>query len=151
MAREYFGSLQNRMQEDRMYCDEIKVGTGMTEYSYSDRRAYEVIEVIDQKHVIVRLLDHIHEGDGVMDNRWKLVSNESNPTKRLARRGKYWYYESTVTVEDVEYAETDTLYRMRLLLAGFDFDKIRAKGAQTKYFRANVSFGVASYHIDYEF
>ena len=35
-----YGSFNNRMEEGRMFCDEIKVGTPMTEYYYSDREAY---------------------------------------------------------------------------------------------------------------
>jgi hypothetical protein len=36
-------------------------------------------------------------------------------------------------------------------VGGFDPDKIRAKGKQTKRTKANVSFGVARYYYDYEF
>ena len=36
------GSLNNRLEENRMFCDTIEVGTGMTEYLYSDRHAYEL-------------------------------------------------------------------------------------------------------------
>ena len=62
------GSISNRLEENRMFCDVIEVGTGMTEYSYTDRHAYEVVEVVDQKHIKVREYDHKHKGDFEMSN-----------------------------------------------------------------------------------
>ena len=147
----FYGSLSNRIEENHMYCDEIKVGTGVTEYFWSDRHAYEVVAVKDQKHVTVRALDHRHVGNGSMDNNWELVSNESNPTKELERRGDIWYWSSTLTADDVKGIDDDLHWKLRVALAGFDIDKIREKGKQTKRTRANVSFGVADYYYDYEF
>lgn len=149
MAREWYGSLQNRLEENRQFVDEIKVGTGMTEYSYSDREAYEVIEVKDQKHVTVRRYDHKHVGDGCMDNNWELVSNENNPTYSMVKRGKYWYYEVTITADLLDRDEFET--KMFLAINDVDPDKLKAKGVVKKYHRANVSFGKASYYYDYEF
>ena len=147
----FYGSLSNRIEENHMYCDEIKVGTGVTEYFWSDRHAYEVVAVKDQKHVTVRALDHRHVGNGSMDNNWELVSNESNPTKELERRGDIWYWSSTLTADDVKGIDDDLHWKLLVALAGFDIDKIREKGKQTKRTRANVSFGVADYYYDYEF
>lgn len=144
-----YGSLNNRFEENKMYCDEIKVGTGMTEYGYSDRYPYEVIAVKDQKHVTVRKLDHKHVGDGCMDNNWELISNENNPTRELVKRGNYWYSTLTATLDMVE--SDDMEVRLWLALNGFNVEKIREKGSQTKYNRLNVSFGVADYYYDYEF
>lgn len=151
MSRRWYGSLQNRLEEDRQFCDEIEVGTGMTEYSWSDREAYEVIEVRDQKHVTVRKLDHVHVGDGKMDNNWKLISNPDNPTRDLVKRGDYWYWTTTLTAEDVKDADDDMTFRVRLAVGGWDLDKIREKGKQTKRWRARVSFGTADYYYDYSF
>lgn len=147
----WYGSLQNRIEENRQFCGEIKVGTGMTEYSWSDREAYEVIEVKDQKHVVVRLLDHKHIGDGCMDNEWELISNENNPTYLMTKRGNYWYYTVTWTADEIEGKDDDWQVMLSLAHGGFDKNVIRARGSQTKYHRANVSFGVANYHYDYEF
>lgn len=52
MSRKWYGSLNNRLEENKMFCEEIKVGTGLTEYFYSDRHPYEVVKVIDQKTCI---------------------------------------------------------------------------------------------------
>ena len=149
MSKVWYGSLQNRLEENRQYTDEIKVGDGMTEYGWSDRHPFEVIEVRDQKHVTVRRLDHEHVGDGCMDNNWKLISNENNPTRSMVKRGKYWYTEVTITSDLLDDDRIETL----LFLAHNDVDPdiLREKGTIKKYHRANVSFGVADYYYDYEF
>ena len=149
MSRVWYGSLQNRLEENRQFTDLIEVGTGMTEYMWSDRHAYEVIEVIDQKHVTVRELDHRHIGDGCMDNSWELISNEDNRVRHMVKRGNYWYDEVTITSDLLDRGDIETM----LFLAhnGVDADKLRAKGTLKKYHRANVSFGTAEYYYDYEF
>lgn len=156
MARKWYGSLNNRLEENRQFCDEITVGTGVTEYSYSDRHPYEVIEVISQKDVIIRGLDHKHIGDGYMDNNWELVSNENNPTYELVRRGKYWYSKVVITsdiLDEMDAADVNERIRLGMFLAGNDVDPdtLRDKGKVTRYHRWNVSFGVADYYYDYEF
>lgn len=152
MGKRLYGSLQNRLEEDRMFCDEIQVGTGVTEYYYSDRRPYEVIEVRDQKHVTVRELDHVHEGDGCMDNRWKLISNPENAERTLEKRGDWWYWRSEIVITDENRHQLDDqLTRLRLAVAGWDIEKLMSKGKQIRRQRAKVSFGVAEYYYDYEF
>lgn len=146
-----YGSLQNRLAEGRQYVDEIKVGTGVTEYYWSDRQPYEIIEVYNQKHFRMRRLDHKHVGDGVMDNCWELISNENNPEYELVKRGDIWYFTSTITAEDLKGREDDMELRLNVALAGFDWDRIMEKGKQTRRRKANISIGVASYYYDYEF
>lgn len=149
MSRVWYGNLQNRLMENK-HAEEITVGMGMTEFHYSDRTPYEVIEVKDQKHVTVRELDHKHIGDGVMDNNWELISNEENPTYAMTKRGQYWYFTATWTAEEVDRL-IDDRDKIALIINGWDLDKIKEKGSQTKYRRANVSFGQADYYYDYEF
>lgn len=157
MSRVWYGSLQNRLEENKQFCDEIKVGTGMTEYSYSDRHAYEVIAVENQKHVTVRLLDHKLKGEP-MTNDWELISNEDNPTYELVKRGKYWYSKVVVTSDILDIADdrngdSDEWFRATMFLVhnNIDRDVLREKGKVTRYHRWNVSFGVADYYFDYEF
>lgn len=145
-----YGSLQNRLEENRQFVEEIKVGTGMTEYQYSDRHPYEVIEVKDQKHVTVRMMDHKHIGNGCMNNNWELISNPENPEYDMVKRGNYWYSKSVCTREMIE-SSTDPLVKLNVALAGFDYDTIMQKGSQTKYRKWNVSFGRADYYYDYSF
>lgn len=151
MSRVWYGSLNNRVEENRMFCKEITVGTGMTEYHYSDRDAYEVVEVIDQKHVKVREYDHKHVGDGCMDNNWELVSNENNPVRLITKRGNYWYWTVTVTSDQFDFDNLDIETRLWFCHNDILIDDLKAKGKITKYHRANVSFGHADYHYDYEF
>ena len=147
--KRWYGSINNRLKEDRQFCEKIDVGTGMTEYGWSDRHAYEVIEVKDQKHVTVRELDHVHEGDGQMDNNWRLVSNENNRVRHMVKRGDYWYDEVTITSDLLDDNRIET--KLFLAFNNVDEEKLRSKGTIKKYHRANVSFGVAEYYYDYEF
>lgn len=150
MSKVWYGNLTNRLEENRMFCKEIEVGTGMTEYSYSDRHPYEVVEVKDQKHVMVRELDHRHVGDGCMDNNWEFVSNENNNVRMLTKRGNYWYWTVVVTkdiLKDINKIET----QLFLCHNNIDVNQLKEKGKVTRYHRANVSFGVADYYYDYEF
>ena len=80
MARKWYGSIDNRLNENRQFCDKIEVGTGMTEYSWSDSHAYEVTRVKDQKHVWVREYDVKHVGEAFTNN-WLLKATR---IKRLA-------------------------------------------------------------------
>ena len=157
MSRKWYGSLNNRIDENKMFCDEIKVGTGMTEYSWSDRHAYEVIAVRDQKHVTVREYDHKRpddEKDYSYTNHWVLVSNENNPEIEMVKRGNYWY--TAVSIEPDRAREilvNGTIdERLWACHCGFDLQAIVDKGKKaTKYHKKNVSFGVAEYYYDYEF
>ena len=144
----WYGSVNNRLEEDRMFCDEIKVGTGMTEYLWSDRHAYEVIAVKDQKHVTVRKLDAKHVGPAYT-NQWELTSNVNNPTHEMVRRGKYWYYETTITEDMLD--DEDVQTKLFLAWNNVDADELRKRGTIKRYHRAKVSFGKADYYYDYEF
>lgn len=148
MSKVWYGNLTNRLAENKMFCKTIEVGMGVTEYFYSDRRAYEVVEVKDQKHVSIREYDHKLAGEP-MSNDWELVSNENNPIINLVKRGNYWYRTKTATLEQVN--SEDAKVRFWVALNGFDVEKIKKNGKQTKYTKMNISFGVADYYYDYEF
>lgn len=156
MARKWYGSLNNRLEENRQFCEEIKVGTGVTEYFYSDRHAYEVVAVKDQKHISIREYDHKPIGEP-MSNTWELISNESNHVYNLVKRGNYWYNEIVATIQDLEEYERAYANRENIELQlwwcnnGFDADYIRQHGCQKRYHKKNISIGIADYHYDYEF
>ena len=145
----WYGSVHNRLEENRQFCDEIKIGTGVTEYLYSDRHPYEVIDVVDQKHVYIRELDHKLIGEPY-SNDWELISNENNTVYYLTKRGKYWY--KTITVTD-DILEPEISVETMLFLAhnGINEDDLRNRKKITRYHRMNVSFGHASYYYDYSF
>ena len=146
--KKLYGSLNNRLEENRMFCETIEVGTGVTEYYYSDCHAYEVVEVRDQKHVTIREYDHKKIGEAYTNN-WELISNEKNPTIDLVKRGDYWYRAVTATKEHAESENIDI--RLWLCQNGFDREKILKSGKQTKYHKMNISFGIAQYYYDYTF
>lgn len=148
MGKKWYGSIQNRLEENRQFCEEIKVGTGVTEYFYSDRHPYEVVEVKDQKHIKIRQLDHKLIGEAYRNN-WELISNEEYTPIPLVKRGNYWYVEKIATIEQVESDDFDV--RLWVALNGFDIEKIKEKGFQKKYSKMNISIGVADYYYDYSF
>ena len=153
MSRKWYGSIDNRLEENRQFCDTIEVGTGVTEYSWSDRHAFEVVKVKDQKHVYIREYDAIHTGDAY-ENKWDLVSNEENPIIYLVKRGNYWYSSVTITPEEAKeiYEGNDIDAKLWACHNDFNLPEIIEKGkAKTTYHRRNVSFGVAEYYFDYEF
>ena len=147
MSKQWYGSINNRLEENRQFCEEITVGTGVTEYLWSDSHAYEVVEVTDQKHVAIRQYD-VKNNAGFGGNDWELTSNENNPVINLAKRGKYWYKVVTATADLLD-ADVDT--RLWLAHNGFDANVLREKGKQTKYHRMNISFGVAREYYDWSF
>lgn len=159
-----YGSLQNRMFENNKYCDEIKVGTGMTEYSWSDRHAYEVVKVVDQTNVFVREYDHKIAGEA-MSNNWELISNENNPVIELKLKNGVWFRVINYTKElwlsnakDMAKENTEKIeiyYNYCKAMSGLT-DKEKEKIENGKTVRklrkfGNVSFGVADYYFDYEF
>jgi len=146
----WYGNLTNRIDENKMFCKEITVGTGMTEYHYSDRDAYEVVAVKDQKHIEVREYDHKRIGEAYMgNNNWELISNPDNPVKQMTKRGDKWYWTTTVTSDILNDADFST--QLWLATHGIDTEKLRKNGKVTRYYKANVSFGTADYYFDYEF
>ena len=148
MSNKWYGSLQNRLAEGHQFCDTIKVGTGVTEYHYSDRSPYEVVEVTDQKHISIRGLDHRAVGEP-MSNNWELISNPENAVIPLVKRGENWYVKKTATLDHLN--SNDIYVQLWVINNGFDPDVIRAKGQQTKYQKINISIGHAEYYYDYEF
>ena len=155
MSRKWYGSLNNRVEENKQYCPQIEVGTGMTEYFWSDRHAYEVVEVEDQKHVYVREYNAKHVGEAY-ENKWELISDESKPKQYITKRGKYWYWTVKVDssiLDEIDKAEGEEKFHLQWFLCQNNIlaDDLKAKGKITRYHRANVSFGVADYYYDYEF
>ena len=143
MSKKWYGSLDSRLEENKMYCEEIKVGTGMTEYSYSDRKAYEVVKVVNQNNVFVREFDHKAAGEP-MSNTWELISNPNKPVKELKKRYGYWHWVDTITKES---AKKCIIWDKKFCKAMKDLE---TKETAKIYRKTNVSFGVADYYYDYE-
>lgn len=134
------GSYINRSLEGKTFTDEITIGTGVTEFSYTDRKAYEVVDVKDQKHISIREYAYIND---------RLVSDKSKPVDKLVKRGSKWYREVTFTKD--EYLKGDRNYKASMLVNKVSADELLVKGEIKKYQKANVSIGIADYHYDLEF
>ena len=84
MSRQWYGSLQNRLEE-RQLMPKPEVGMGVTELLYSDRTPYEITEVIDERHIMVRRMDwkRIDEGGPSEMQEYEYFSNEKYPPVML--------------------------------------------------------------------
>lgn len=166
MSKVWYGSLQNRLEENKQFVKEIKVGDGVTEYSYTDRTPYEVIAVRDQKHITIRELTAKRTDNNDMSDAqdYEYISNENNYSCEIVKRGDYWYKTTTLTAEELadmerQYEEvkakgekiSNDLLHLSLWAAQFDHEKVRAKGKQTKYHKMNISIGHAEKYFDYSF
>lgn len=118
----WYGSLENRLEENQPYNDEIKVGTLLTRFDYSDRHPFEVIQVNSQKDIIVRELNHKKADDTPMSNNWEVFSDVSMPTCNYVYRYGHWY------------------------------EKYISRTTKKPYYsKVNISFGYADYYYDYSF
>lgn len=80
----WYGSLNNRVAE---MCKQPKpeVGMGVTEMCWSDRHPYEIVNVIDDRHIEIRKLDTKRiDSNGMSECQdYEYSSNEDNPTVKL--------------------------------------------------------------------
>lgn len=167
MSKKVYGSLNNRVDENKMFCKEIKVGTGMTKYFWSDRKAYEVVKVVNQKNVFVREYDHKGIGE-CFSNDWELISNEKNPLIEMQFRYGHWYEVNRCTyqfadnmalrlVEDGTCKNYQAALNYVLWSNNVNFknekelEDFKNGKPYIHYTKVNVSFGVAEYYYDYEF
>ena len=88
MSKRWYGSINNRIEEGHQFCPTIEVGTGMTEYMWSDRHAYEVTRVESQEHVWVRRMNA--KNKAAYDNTWTYTSNQNAPEIELVKRFNGW-------------------------------------------------------------
>lgn len=84
MSRAWYGSVQNRIMESSAM-PKPEVGMGATECGYTDRHPYEIIEVADDRHIIVRALDYKRTDDNGMSDcqDYEYSSNPENHTAKL--------------------------------------------------------------------
>lgn len=142
-----YGNVANRINANQMYCEEIEVGTEMTLYHYSDRDAYEVVEVTDQKHIKVRKYDA--KALAPYSNEWELTSNPNNKVRTMVKRRNKWYFVEEFIYDEEEIKKSYTI--RKLWRAGIKADELKEKGKITKYEQVDVSFGIADHYFDYSF
>lgn len=76
----------NCKTSEENYHSKPHVGMGITEVLYSDREPYEIIEVIDDRHIVIRKYDAIRidkNGAFTEDQEYSYVSNPNNEVKKL--------------------------------------------------------------------
>lgn len=145
----YYGSVQNRIMENQNEIPEIKVGMGVTEYLWSDRNAYEVTKVVNQKDVFIRRYDVKNVGAGFGDNTWELISNPDGYEKEVVFRYGNWYEKISYTKEGLDKMEKEDGC---IWLSDDIVNEVREKGVAYRYNKMNkLVFGYADYYYDYEF
>lgn len=163
----FYGCLTNRLEEGKQFVDEIKVGTGVTEYHYSDRTPYEVIEVIDQKHIVIRALDYRRIDDNGMSDaqNYEYISNENNIKYELVLKNNVWYKVRTITKESLlkgaerlvvenSFRTIESAYNYLKAMANLtekQHQSIEQGKAVKKYDKMNISIGYADRFYDYTF
>lgn len=147
--KKWYGSIINRLEENQKDIPEIIEGMGVTEYLYSDRNAYEVTKVVNQKDVFIRRLDHKHIGNEWYDNNWELYSNPDFKEIEVVFRYGNWYEKLVYTKELMEKMEKED----GCVWLSKDIVKdIEEKGKAIRYNKMNkLRFGKAEYYYDYEF
>lgn len=160
--KKLYGSVNNRLVEGKNFVDEIKVGDGVTMYYWSDRKAYEITKVVDQKHFFMRQYDVKHIGVA-FENKWQLISNPENPEIEVVFRNNAWKSVRRFKKEEVEkHVDNMTdcnsreanysLFKYYNNLSFKDMEKIESGKELVKYYKMEpISIGVADYYYDYEF
>lgn len=164
----WYGNIHNRLEENKNYLKDgiIKEGDYLTEYLWSDRHAYEVTQVINQKHIFIRPLKAIrtdsygmsdaqeyrYESDNTQReielmfkyNKWKKVrrynfKDASDRAKLFVEEGDIKTYEAALAYifRGMSQKEIDTLKSGKDLLIFDDMNPI--------------SFGIADEYYDYSF
>ena len=163
----FYGCLSNRLEEGKIFVKEIKVGDGVTEYHWSDRTPYEVIEVINQKHIIIRKMDYKRiDNNGMSDTQdYQYISNENNPKYELVLRNNVWYKVFEINKEAwLKKAKEETekgywknelsaynYFRSMAHLTDKQYEKVDNGGTIKKYSKMNISVGVMERYYDYSF
>lgn len=166
-----YGSLNNRFDENHYFngtLGNIQVGTLCTVYLWSDRHAYEVVEVIDQSNISIRRLKAIRtDSNGMSDaQNWRYESNEKAATERIQLTKSGWKKVSVYNLArfqasvanlrkdcKTEQAAIDlakfyfrhglTEKQLEKVLAGKEVTKVQGE--------VNISFGIADEYYDYSF
>lgn len=159
-----YGSLDNRLEEGKQYCEVIEVGTGVTEYGWSDRKPYEVTRVINQKHVFIRPMNYKRiDNNGMSDSQdYEYISNPEGKEIEVEKRGSVWYevkkFSKSMWEEKAKndkcFKTTQVAYNYYKGMAGLTEKQNEAieQGKEVKrYKKMDISFGVMERYYDYSF
>lgn len=84
------GSLINEIMWHTINNIKPYIGMGATEVLWSDRHAYEVVKINDDKHIVVRRMNAINKG-GFGSNDWELKSDPDGNLVFLTRYKDGWF------------------------------------------------------------
>ena len=161
----YYGSLTNRIEENKVFGKEIVVGMGATEFGWSDRHAYEVTRVVDQKHVFIRKVKATRIDENGMSD-CQDYKYESDPTAReieLVQRNGGWYEVNEITkelwinrankmIKDFRTFEVAYNYiRGMSVLTANQKERVEEGKSVKRYNKMDVSFGIQEEYFDYSF
>ena len=105
MSNIWYGSVQNRLAERSKQPTPV-VGMGVTECCYSDREPYQIIEVKDEKHIVVRAMGYERiDNNGMSESQeYRYFSKPDGAIEHLVLRNGRWRNRivKPVLVEDPE-------------------------------------------------
>lgn len=166
-----YGSLNNRFDENHYFngtYNNIKVGTQCTEYLYTDRHAYEVVEVIDQNHISIRRLKAIRTDKlGMSDcQNYRYESDPRATAEPIEFHRGSWkrvsFYDLNGLQHSVDYLiehgrTPEEARKIAEECYMYEFTPLQKerllKGERIKKYKSkiNISFGVADEYYDYSF
>lgn len=93
-----YGDVMNRLMEN-MQPETPQVGMGATKLLYSDRHAYTVVEVVNDKVIMVKRDIAIPRHKGMSDSQhWEYQEDTlAQPIKVKLHKQGYWYQEGDTT------------------------------------------------------
>ena len=152
MAKRLYGSLTNRLEENKNYSGkELYKGMDITMYYWSDRHCYFITKVIDQKHIFVKrykvVADKEKEG-GMGHQNWLYFKSNKECNEYLKKFGKGTdgkIYEETEEEWIFRYGHWNLVQRKDAWSLK-PLDKPRYHRIQQ-----GISFGIKDYYYDWEF
>ena len=155
-----YGLINNRFEEGKQY-EDLKIGTDITMYLYSDRRCYYVTDVIDDKHIKVRpyfvCADHDKKG-GQGHQNWVYFKTLKEEVEYLNAHGFDREYDPRCESIEEEWTYRYNKWMQKVICTVNPYTKKEIKDMNTKgYFEryfdlsGQISIGIRDYHWDWEF
>lgn len=153
MSKKWYGSINNRLEENSYFNgtkDNIQVGTHCTVYHWSDREAYEVVKVIDQKHIFIRKLDAKRiDNNGMSDSQsYEYKSSEKYSPEEIELTK--WGWKEVIRYNKEKYDKFISKIGYVLWDKSI-IDRIMQGKEVKRSFKINISFGKAEEYYDFSF
>lgn len=150
----WYGNVANRIEENRGFNQEIKVGMDVTRYDWSDRHAYYITRVESQKRFFMKEYEVIadrEKANGMGHQNWLYFKTRKECheylNKHLKPCPKFNFETEPYPTEGLqENPEEEIVFRY-----GHWYKKYTDYFGQVKYSKINISLGVRDYYYDWEF